>query len=131
MINSKRLKKSLKKYFIPSFKKGQGLSLNVIIVAALALIVLVVLVAVFTGRIGIFERGIGQEAQTELVKMRVGYGQCGPSAGDEATFNSAYSQAESTDEKEDAKTNLKNIVDSCKAQSNDKSLCESAGCKWR
>jgi hypothetical protein len=34
------------------FKKGQGLSLNVIIVAAIALIVLIVLWAVFTGRMG-------------------------------------------------------------------------------
>ena len=35
-------------------KKGQGLSINAIIVAAIALIVLVVLVAVFTGRFGGF-----------------------------------------------------------------------------
>ncbi|MBU0614763.1 MAG: hypothetical protein KJ601_01600 [Nanoarchaeota archaeon] len=33
-------------------KKSQGLSLNVIIVAALALIVLIVLWAIFTGRMG-------------------------------------------------------------------------------
>ena len=35
-------------------KKGQGMSVNVIIIAAIALIVLVVLVAIFTGRLGIF-----------------------------------------------------------------------------
>jgi len=35
-------------------KKGQGLSLNTIIVAAIVLIVLVVLWAIFTGRMGIF-----------------------------------------------------------------------------
>lgn len=39
-------------------KKAQGISLNVIIIAALALIVLVVLVAIFTGRMGITIRGI-------------------------------------------------------------------------
>ena len=35
-------------------RKAQGLSLNVVIIAAIALIVLVVLVAIFTGRLGIF-----------------------------------------------------------------------------
>jgi hypothetical protein len=39
-------------------KKGDGLSINVIIVAAIALIVLVVLVAIFTGRMGNWGRGI-------------------------------------------------------------------------
>ena len=39
-------------------KKGQGLSLNVIIIAAIALIVLVVLVAIFTGRMGEWTAGI-------------------------------------------------------------------------
>lgn len=38
-------------------KKAQGLSLNVIIIAALALIVLIVLVAIFTGQIGGFGKG--------------------------------------------------------------------------
>ena len=35
-------------------KKAQGISLNAIIIAALALLVLVVLAMIFTGRIGIF-----------------------------------------------------------------------------
>ncbi len=39
-------------------KRAQGISLNVIIVAAIALIVLVVLVAIFTGRMGVFGKGI-------------------------------------------------------------------------
>ena len=39
-------------------KKSQGMSVNVIIIAAIALIVLVVLVAVFTGRFGIFAGGV-------------------------------------------------------------------------
>ncbi len=38
-------------------KKGQGLSVNTIIIAIIALIVLVVLIAVFTGRLGIFTSG--------------------------------------------------------------------------
>ena len=39
-------------------KKGQSISINVIIIAALALIVLVVLIAIFTGRISLFGKGI-------------------------------------------------------------------------
>ncbi|MBU1704169.1 MAG: hypothetical protein KJ922_02295, partial [Nanoarchaeota archaeon] len=39
-------------------KKAQGLSLNVIIVAALALIVLIVLWAIFTGRMGATAKGL-------------------------------------------------------------------------
>ena len=43
-------------------KKAQGMSLNVIIVAALALIVLVVLTAIFIGRLGSFEDTVPKEA---------------------------------------------------------------------
>ena len=39
-------------------KKAQGISMNVIIIAALALIVLVVLLVIFTGRMGIFGKGL-------------------------------------------------------------------------
>ena len=40
--------------------KSQGISINVIIIAAIALIILVVLVAVFTGRFGIFAGTVKQ-----------------------------------------------------------------------
>ncbi len=39
-------------------KKGQSISINTIIVAAIALAVLVVLFAIFTGRIGGFTKGV-------------------------------------------------------------------------
>jgi hypothetical protein len=39
-------------------KKGQGLPLNTIIIAAIVLIVLVVLWAIFTGRMGTFSTGV-------------------------------------------------------------------------
>src|SRR3989338_669762 len=39
-------------------KKSQGLSINAIILVAIGLIVLVVLIAVFTGRMGNFVRGV-------------------------------------------------------------------------
>jgi len=40
-------------------KKAQGLSLNVIIIAALALLVLVILAVIFMGRIGMFGKESG------------------------------------------------------------------------
>lgn len=43
--------------------KGQSISINTIIVAAIALAVLVVLFAIFTGRLGGFTRGV-QETDT-------------------------------------------------------------------
>ena len=39
-------------------RKGQSISINTIIVAAIALAVLVVLFAIFTGRMGIFTGGV-------------------------------------------------------------------------
>jgi hypothetical protein len=41
-------------------KKAQSISINAIIIAALALIVLVVLIAVFSGRMSIFGIGLDQ-----------------------------------------------------------------------
>ena len=57
-------------------KKGQGLSLNVIIIAALVLIVLIVLWAIFTGRMGVFSTGMRgtqkcSEACTALGKIQI------------------------------------------------------------
>jgi len=46
-------------------KKAQGLSLNTIIIAAIGLAVLVILFAVFTGRIGGFNKGL-DTAQNEF-----------------------------------------------------------------
>jgi len=59
-------------------KRGQGLSLNVIIISAIALIVLVVLVMIFTGRMGVFTGGINKCANQG--------GECGT---DEATCRAA------------------------------------------
>ena len=39
-------------------KKGQGISINVIVITAIALIVLIVLVIILSGRIGVFGRGL-------------------------------------------------------------------------
>lgn len=111
-----------------STKKGQGLSLNVIIVAALALIVLVVLVVVFTGRVTIFEKGVSAASKTELVKMKITYGDCHPSAEDEVAFKTRFSAAESPAEEESATLDFKGRIDACKG-SNSKEDCAS-GCVW-
>lgn len=44
-------------------KKGQGISINTIIIAAIGLAVLIVLFAIFTGRLSIFTKGV-QETDT-------------------------------------------------------------------
>ena len=111
-------------------KKGQGLSLTTIIVAALALIVLVVLVMVFTGRIGIFTGGLDKASQAELVQMQINYGDCHPSATAEATFGNDFKNAESEESKELVKAQYKDDISTCKSNS-DKGICESAGCKWK
>ena len=46
-------------------KKAQGMSINVIIIAAIGLAVLVVLFAIFTGRLNIFSTGISKTASCE------------------------------------------------------------------
>lgn len=40
-------------------KRAQGISINVIVITAIALIVLVVLIVVFTGRVQLFGKGLG------------------------------------------------------------------------
>lgn len=52
-------------------KKGVDISVNVIIVAAIALAVLVVLFAIFTGRMGGFSRGVKEVTScNEVCKAR-------------------------------------------------------------
>ena len=112
-------------------KKGQGLSLNVIIVAALALIVLVVLIMVFTGRIAVFDQGLGDEGDTEMVKLRITYGDCQPGATLETTYKINYAKATDDNAKALASAAFKDEISRCKGFSNDKGVCESnTGCKW-
>ncbi|MBT4935371.1 hypothetical protein HOL21_04410 [Candidatus Woesearchaeota archaeon] len=109
-------------------KKGQGLSLNVIIVAAIALIVLVVLVVIFTAKSADFERGVSKEGQTEIAKIRISYGDCQPTGLSEQNFLRAYGSAETPEEQQEAITDLETRVADCKA--NDQTSCLIAGCKW-
>lgn len=117
-------------------KKGQGMSLNVVIIAALALIVLVVLVMVFTGRISIFQNVVGGEADSDLRIMASFYGSCKPSSSDEAAFKASYVEAaklkdevEKSRIKSDAKAVLQGRVDECKLYTNQND-CTSGSCKW-
>ena len=53
--------------------KGQGMPLNVIIIAAVVLIVLIVLWAIFTGKMGGFTRSVTeQEAASKVEAYRIG-----------------------------------------------------------
>jgi len=70
-------------------KKAQGISINTIIIAAIALIVLVVLIAIFTGRLGGFGQGVdiatkGTACDTgggERLPVSTGCGDLGPAVG--------------------------------------------------
>ena len=43
--------------------KAQGISMNVIIIAAIALIVLIILVSIFSGRMGLFNRDLTEQTK--------------------------------------------------------------------
>ena len=112
------------------FKKGQGLSLNVIIVAAIALIVLVLLVMIFTGRIGFFKSGVEKAGAAELATMKISYGDCHPTTSKETTFRTGMSSAKTQAAKDKEISAMKTEISTCKAYS-DKSTCEGAGCAWK
>src|SRR3989344_4362084 len=129
---SKRLTDSFFGHNNASNKAGQGFSLNVIIVAVLALIILVVLALIFTGKIVIFQEGTG-EAKTELSTMKVAYGPCHPGASVESTFRSEYSAASRLENiqevdtaKAEARNKLQDEIGRCNAF-NDKTSCEADG----
>jgi len=111
-------------------KKGQGLSLNVIIVAAIALIVLVLLVMIFTGRIGIFKTGVSQAGDAELIKLKINYGSCHPTTSKENAFRTAMGAAKTDTAKDTAASTLKQEISRCKAYST-QTNCLSATCAWK
>ena len=111
-------------------KRGQGLPLNIIIVAIIVLVVLVVLVAIFTGRIAIFERQVGEQAPTDLIALRVTYGTCQPNANAEHTFLTASSQATDDQAKATARSSLQTVISSCKTQATQNDCLAIANCVW-
>ena len=50
---------------LKNIKKGQGISINTVIIAAIALAVLVVLFMIFTGRFKIFSEGVSETASCQ------------------------------------------------------------------
>ncbi len=57
---------------MPQKRKAQGLSINTIIIAIICLIVLVVIIAIFTGRMGSFSKGVEETATCENSCMALG-----------------------------------------------------------
>jgi len=110
-------------------KRGQSMSINVIIVAALALVVLVVLVVIFTSRTASFDQTVSKESQTELIKMKIQYGDCRPTVSQEGSFKTEFTAAQTDTDKEQARTTFTQEIKRCK-EFTDKSLCESGSCLW-
>jgi len=111
-------------------KKAQGLSINVIIITALALIVLVVLVVIFTGRSAIFTGGVNKEGDAELAKFRITYGTCKPTPSQEESFRTEFSRVTSEEEKETAKEDFRSEIGRCKDSGSDLDTCQANDCKW-
>ena len=110
--------------------KGQGISINVVIIAVLALIVLVVLAVIFTGRIAIFDRGVSAAGKAELISMKVQYGDCRPTQAQEESFTGQFDRADATAAKEAAKDMFRAEISRCVLLSDSRGNCESGGCKW-
>jgi cell division protein FtsN len=128
---SKKRGKDLLGLLTPSSKRGQGLSLNVIIIAALALIVLVVMIAIFLNQATDFEENVSQETRLELIKLRTSeYERCRPSESAEESFALAYGRAESPEDKQSAKDAFRNDHIKVCSLSEDEATCGSANCRW-
>lgn len=117
-------------------KRGQGLSLTTIIVAALALIVLVVLVAIFLGKMVPWGEKVGEAGAAELATLRISYGDCHPTEAEEAGFrsNMAAAEKEGSEEakiaaREDAKNLFRDEIDRCDSFT-DVDTCKGQGCAW-
>ena len=114
-------------------KKGQGISINVIIVAVIALVVLVVLLAIFMGKSTIFDIGVSKAASTLLATKQITYGiGCGPAKSEETAFTKAWDAANKEDNEEAkafAEVSFEEKIDQCKAVDS-KETCTGT-CQWR
>ncbi|MBI2573385.1 hypothetical protein HYV86_05975 [Candidatus Woesearchaeota archaeon] len=110
--------------------KGQSMSINVIIVAVLALLILVILGAIFTGRIAIFNQGVGAQGNVDLAEMKISYGSCKPTVARESTYTTEYSQAATPEDKEVAQSRFRDEISRCKSWNDDKTNCEANGCRY-
>lgn len=118
-------------------KKGQGLSLTVIIVAVLAIIVLVILTVVFVGRMAVFGEDVSSEGSGDLAKLKIFYGNCHPSISSETAFLNSYETASAMGDptarqaaEDVAYETLDDEISRCKSIGVDETNCESTGCNW-
>lgn len=110
--------------------KGQSMSINVIIVAALALIVFVLLVLIFTGRINVFQKVTGEQGDTNLATFRtLEYGTCKPTESAEQAYTTDYNKATSAEDKEASKARFRDEISRCKTWNDDKATCQSNSCR--
>lgn len=112
-------------------KKGQGLSLTTIIIAAIALIVLVIIIAIFTGQLGgKFVPGLEDTAEIPYT-MRITYGDCQPTASEEQDFLTNIEAAgEDVSLEEQAEVDFKGLIKECKDNSAEE--CEgNTRCIWK
>ncbi len=102
-------------------KKAQGLSINTIIIAAIAVVVLVVLIAIFTGRIGMFSTALSGTANAEKSKDAI--------TNDCIPADSYYAKIGIED---DALSTKANQLTSCKDSfaENKENCISSLDCQW-
>ncbi|MEK6876786.1 MAG: hypothetical protein AABX63_05195, partial [Nanoarchaeota archaeon] len=55
-------------------KRGQGMSITVIVAAVIGLIILVVVIAMLTGKLGGFSKGVSAAGGCDSICKAVGYG---------------------------------------------------------
>jgi hypothetical protein len=133
-VNMKMFKKASENKFsghLSFGKKGQGLSLNVIIVAALALIVLVVVAAIFIQQTGIFSGKINQEGSADLAGLQATYGTCHPSKVEEGRFLTALVKAETPEDGQVARDAFRSVIRNCNGLDS-LGVCETNDdCDWQ
>jgi len=110
-------------------KRAQGMSLNVIIIAALALIVLVVLTAIFIGRLGSFDDTVPKEAGARYQALSIMFGKCQPGLADEQQFYNLWGDGEDSEQLE-ALEFIDDRADECNDGRDSEANCESYGCNW-
>jgi hypothetical protein len=137
MLNkfSKKYEKNSKSFLRSSSKKGQGLSLNVIIIAALALIVLVVLVVIFTSQAaqtGEKVEDVSGDAALELQKIKLNYGDCHPTSGEDRDFKSDFNSANNAGLQDDAVSSLESLARRCRSFGTESSCGDAdVACSWK
>lgn len=97
--------------------KGQGLSLNVVIIAALALIVLVVLAVIFTTKSAETQEKVTEvsgPAKLKLETLKLSYGSCRPVSSLENSFLTDFSKAKTPEEKDNAEKAFNSKISGCK-----------------